>query len=865
MMRKLYIILLFITCCGLLSAQSYKPISVEVQLRDQNTGSSDGLGGYLIRCDSKKEAEDLLAQYRKNLLMYGNEASDAFSSMSFSSNKTSMFNDDGAKLTITVRPDGYFLVFVLGANGKEAFLLESVNGRTKIEIPVKVRTTEGEALVEADQLVSPPGEMLKGVTHGIRVTLRNLMWTREEHSLNNARYVLQPVVYNGCENDSVFTQSNQYMVLPPYIVDGIEYKQTQKRRMLFDESNDPLTQWRVKKEIDEKKTKDTVKTQLKEIVTENQKDTVLLMRTRKKSEFRLNDSFNKKSKDHKVNVQGYIWYEDYNFPYFKEQFELASCRMRDPMRFLECDSILKSYPMLVDKNSFYWVEPNTQPIEEPGNLSLNFVNGKAELEPTDTMGLRQLAELRELLGTLSHDDSKEFWGITIKGQASPDGRFTTNDRLSRERMQYAVREATALMKKGPKIDATSSVASWEQVADILEADSLFELADKIRGIVKALPKRPDEQGGRIRNIPEYKTKILPAAEKLRTISYSYTYTNYRVLEPEEIYERWQNDEDYRSGNKSMEYYEYCYLFDYFKEDTTVMRILSERAYKRFNTRFKKMDAPWPLAAYHYAQCQLRNGICDTTILLPYIKKGNYKPNIRSQESRLDGKGGLEVTKLYNDPAIVSLQVAIKIELGDYVSAYNYTYYLPEDRDRNRLQAFLKCLAGFYEYDCPERKLVMNSSPMNKVVIYTALNKEKYNIQASILLNDTTLFPKQDDYRILYLRSILAARKKNGQGKSAWGNPEFILQKDCPYIYDLWRLDEKYYQMTIDDGEFENSVRNDFIKLWDFYKRYGDEYMQRIKRKDIDLEFQNDNKTGRWKLFEYDKDGNRHEVQEIQYQ
>lgn len=848
MMRKLYIILLFITCCGFLSAQSYKPISVEVQLRDSITRSSDGLGGYLIRCDSKQEAEDLLAQYRKKLSTYNNEG-DAFSSMSFSSNKISMFNDDGAKLTITVRPDSYFLVFVLGAKGKDAFRRVSVDGRTKIEIEVVVRTTP-EALVVEKMKKKGPGKTFTPVVHGINVTLKDSMWTREDYSLDNARYVLQPVVYNGCEDDSVFTQSNQYMLLPPYVVDGIEYKQTQKRRMLFDESNDPLIQWRVKKKNDER----------------NPSDTILLMHTRKASKYVLNDSFNKKSKEHKVNVQGYIWYEDYNLPYFKEMFELGSCRMRDPMRFLECDSILKNYPLQVDRNSFYWVEPNTQPIEEPGNLSLNFVNGRAELEPTDTMGLRQLAELRELLGTLSHDDSKEFWGITIKGQASPDGRYSTNEKLGRERMMYAVKEATALMKKGPAIDASSRVATWDEVADILEADSLFELADKIRGIVKALPKRPDEQGGRIRNIPEYKTKILPAAEKLRTISYSYTYTNYRVLEPEEIYERWQNDEDYRNGNKSMEYYEYCYLFDYYKEDTTVMRILSERAYKRFNTRFKEMNAPWPLAAYHYAQCQLRNGICDTTILLPYIEKGNYQPNIRYQGARLGGKEGLEVKELYNDPAIVSLQVAIKIELGDYMSAHNYTWYLPKDRDRERLQAFLWCLAGGYEVeDSPERKLVMNSSPMNKVVIYMSLDQDNDNMTASLLLNDTTLFPKQDDYRVLYLKSILAARKKNNaQSKSAWGNPEFILQQ-APYIYDLWRKDEKYYEMMLDDGEFANNVRNEFIKLWDFYKRYGDEYMQRIKRKDMDLLFQNDSKTGRWKLIEYDKDGNQHEVQEIQYQ
>lgn len=841
MMRKLYIILLFITCCDFLPAQSYLPEDVEVTLKDKNTGSSEGLTGAWFKCDTKKEANNCLSIYKKKIKEMSPDQ--IFPLFDIPASRSGQY--EGGKIAVSMSLKGYLVVYVNGAKDEEdGLMVIPIDGKTKITKLVEVRVTGVVNINETRKykvtITDMPGEV-----YGVKVELKNPITILEDYALNNGRFVLQPIVYRGCEDDSVFDASAQFKTLHSYVVDGVEYRQTQKRRMLFDEKHDPLMKWAVRKERDE---------------MENPGDSLLLMRTRERTGFRVNDSFEKEDRKQKVNVQAYIWYEDYNIPYYKEMSCLSSCRMRDPMRFLECDSMLNSYPIenklrtnVPEENLHYWEKPNATPIKEPGNLSLNFLTGKAELDPNDSVGIKQLADLRELLRVLSHDREMEFHGITIKGQASPDGPRARNEILGRERMLYATREATSSLKSGVPIITESVVASWNEVADTLMSDStLIGLAGQIKDIVSSLPNRYDEQWKRIRALPEYQTKILPAAEKLRTVSYSYAYTKSRILGPEEIFERWQTNEDYRNGNKALVYYEYCYLFDYLKDDSVAMQNLAERAYKRY-PKYRKYNAPWPLAAYYYAQCKLKNGICDTTILKPYIKY-NLPPNY---SFKFDGKE----EAYYNDPAIISLQIAIKVELGDYDSAWYLTNYLPADAGTIRMRAFLGCLRGHYKEDTEERRLVINSSPINKAVIYTALNTADYNREAMSLLNDTTVFPNQKDYRVLYMKSILAARKMNGK-QHAWGNPGLLLE-DCPYIYDLWSLDEKYYRETLDDGEFANNVRNDFIKLWDLYKRYGDKNMQLLKIASPDIEFRSD--KGKWKLYGFDENFVEYEIPEIQYE
>lgn len=847
MMRKLYIILLFITCCGFLSAQSYLPIDVKVKLVQKGVRDGSNLTGWIIKCDSKSEAKDYQKKYKK-AYDSGKNLSEALSSLGVPESRTIKVESESSAV-ISISSKGSILVFVDGMNKESELILEEIKGRTEISITVAVRQLT-EVKVSGTNRFKTTIDDMPAESHGLKVEIRNLITVLDKYAQNNGRFVLQPVVYRGCEFDSVFNDTTKYKVLHSYVVDGEEYFETQNRRMLFDERHDPLTKWRVKKNLDDRK---------------NGADSVLLMQTRKETQFRVNDSFLKEDKKQKVNVQAYFWYEDYNRLYHEEMACLSSCRMRDPMRFLECDSMLSSYPIESKLTSekpeselHYWERPRREAIKEPGNLSLKFKTGQAELDPNDSVGLSNLIDLRERLGVLSNDSEIEFHGITIEGQASPDGRYARNETLGKERMLYAVREATSLLKVKSKdqIIAKSRVAGWDMVADTLMTDSTtVGLAERIREIVKSLPGRPDEQWKRIKAMPEYQTLILPTSEKLRTISYSYAYTKHRILEPEEILERWRTDEDYRTGKKDMAYYEYCYLFEFLKNDTAAMQKLSERAYKRF-TKYRKYNAPWPLAAYHYAQSKLRNGICDTTILLPYIDKALPPSYSRSFE-------GVEEV-YYNDPAIISLQVAIKAELGDYESAWFWTFYLPESPGTKRMRAFLGCLCGKYREDNEDRRLVINSSPINKVVIYTALNTEGYNEEATKLLNDTTLFPNQSAYNVLYIKSILAARKKNDSSKKAAWLDLFEMLKECPYIYQLWKLDEKSYNEVLEDGEFANNVRNDFIKLWDFYKRYGDEHMQHLIEEHPDYEPQWDSKKKRYVLYVYDSDGVKKEVQELQY-
>ncbi|EJW92459.1 hypothetical protein EVA_19434, partial [gut metagenome] len=154
----------------------------------------------------------------------------------------------------------------------------------------------------------------------------------------------------------------------------------------------------------------------------------------------------------------------------------------------------------------------------------------------------------------------------------------------------------------------ASVASWLDVADLLDADSLKAEAGQVRRIVEQYSSNVDKQWMNIKQLPFYKTVIVPRLPKLRTVSYTYVNEVYRELTAREVMYRYQNDADYRSGRKSFALYEYWHLFNMVKDKDELMAL-----YKRAYDDSRKVEAkPWALAANNLAVAYLERGLADTT-------------------------------------------------------------------------------------------------------------------------------------------------------------------------------------------------------------------------------------------------------------
>ena len=250
------------------------------------------------------------------------------------------------------------------------------------------------------------------------------------------------------------------------------------------------------------------------------------------------------------------------------------------------------------------------------------------------------------------------------------------------------------------------VSGWDEVAALLERDSLFTEASVLRGIVEKYPGNLDKQGADIRRLPYYQTLIKERLSELRQVKCKHLAEVMRFLTPEEILHKYNTDADYRNGKKMLTLNEYWHLFALIKDEKAL-----ESIYKRALVASKRAEGrPWALPANNLAVLYLRREQADTNLLKPFLKDGrpmNYEET--------DFDTGLRIR--YNHPEVIANQAQMYMLAGNYQRAVQLT-----DKVKSKYQlldAVCKLL-GRYKLDFSDRealyKLIEESSPRNKVVM-----------------------------------------------------------------------------------------------------------------------------------------------------
>lgn len=652
-------------------------------------------------------------------------------------------------------------IMITGFSLKEAYY-GRINKQTELSIYLSgFGRVLGKVDVTAKAKLQPRPK--PGKRFGNKLKFENDFPVVPQYAQTNARVVLAPIALD-CQEEDTFA------IKHPWVMDGAQYKTTQRRRMAYDEVHDPLITYRVNEE----------------------------METRKGTSIHVEDSLTKleMGKNYRCDIK--YWYEDYNMVYYRDSFNCVPCEARMPLRFLEFKVEAKDI-----NPEDYRKLPQPERHNQPGSLSLTFVVGKAELDPNDSTNFIQLNNLKSELSAILNSEDGTVQQFDILGQSSPEGRYATNERLGRERMMFAFNEIASLPGMDRRnMTKDSRVAGWEQVADSLFADSLKDYAEQVRAIVRSTSNK-DLQFQRIAKLPFYESEIKKILPRLRTVYYQYQHEINRALTPEEVLERWKTDKDFRSGRKEFALYEFGYLFDQIK-DPKELEILARRAYKVSTN----MGNPWPLAAYHLAQCYLKRDTCDTTLLSPFIRFDRI-PNFKKYgEERPDGTR--PVIQIFNDEAIVSTQIVMMVKMGDFEEGYGLTGLLPQTEESGKLRKFLDCLNGGYEENEEIREYVASTSPMNRAVIYSAMDNKMFDEMAMEVLNDTTYFPNQNDPKVLYLKAIVT-------GRTLEVFDEYALCEDNTYLLDCCKQEERYYRIARNDGDFNENYRKFFDKVWKMYK------------------------------------------------
>ena len=660
-----------------------------------------------------------------------------------------------------VAETGALLVAIIGVDEKP---LEKVNYRMVIDFNI----VGGNILppsISTAQVTEPQPIEGENEIQGDTLTATSAIPLPDRFGKTNARLILQPILFSAETSDTI-------RYLTPRIYDGEQYSLTQNRRMEYDsKENDPLVRF----------------------VNPDMPLRADSMIVNWADKIKLPDP----SKGYYV--EGYLQMEDYNAVYYNDTIMLASPRSRRPLKFLEYS--FDQYNL--DPNK-YKERAQKELRNTSSNISLNFLVNKAQIDEKDTVGMQQLEQLRsDLLGIVKGDGSR-LTEFHLKGISSPDGSYNSNLNLAKARMNFAMSQITSVISRHD-LDrifhsTKAEVAPWSAVADILEADSLKTEAADVRAIIEQYPNSHDSQGIRIRRLPYYKEIISPRLSQLRTITYEYKYEINRELTPAEILDRYENDQDYRSGKKKFALYEYWHLFQMVKDKDELFEL-----YKRaYNDSKEVSGTPWALAANNYALGCLEREIIDTTILSPLINAG-FRINIETK--RADGT----VSSVINPDACVANQIAMLLKSNNFSRASVLVQILPNTDRFRMIKALTMCLCGMYKggrtFEEQQRNLgyfnlIANSTPRNKVVMSLAMRTPNYDLAAEAAIEELP----QDEALTDYFKAIVACRNAERAATSGDAFTAFMEEDEAKFwLQSAISKDKNYYHIAESDKDITESV------------------------------------------------------------
>ena len=672
-------------------------------------------------------------------------------------------------------PDGYYeisvaengaLVFYLGTSMKKE--LREVNYKDVINVNITGSIELGEVEV-VGTFTKPIPKPVAGKIIGGKLIVDNAVTIPGEYGAPNRRLIVQPYVID-CTTEEVVKY------IDPVVLDGGEYDLTQVRRMAFDRANDALKDFvNPRKQLGEERFNVDVK------------DSVPVPDPRRT-----------------YSVLAKVVIADYTHETYQDEWKLTTCKIKRPMQFLEYS--FRDYEL--DPNK-YKETPRREKRNTAGNISLTFLVNKAELDPDDPNNEAQMMKLQNDLMQIINGEGTTLKEFKIMGVSSPEGGYQRNLALSKMRTAFALKQITSMIPAAKwarvyKHPTEARVATWDEVADLLEKDTLLAEAAQVREIT-AQYKSQDAQYAAIRKLPFYETAIMNTFPRLRTVHYGYKYDIFRDLSPEEIVKRY-----YQDGKRQFTRYEYWHLFQQIKDPKEAEK-LYRKAYKETMTSDGK---PWLLAANNLAVALLKRDTFDVEILKPLI---NYKRKVNSI-NRYDDGLGVEITEI-NPENVVANQLAMYIRAYNFAGADTLAQMLPNTDKFRMVKAFSSCLRGRYNYHKAKTEkelkqfretfeLMKNSSPINHVVMCMAMRNDGLNKEALKVL-ETIPVSTKTKYLKLQLFCRMNIKSKNIKDLY-YGDLELEhIQTAYKMLDEIIKEDAKYRDIALNDGEFSE----EFIEFY----------------------------------------------------
>lgn len=481
---------------------------------------------------------------------------------------------------------------------------------------------------------------------------------------HNTRLVVQPVLNNATRK--------QVTLMKPMVYDAREYNETQDRLYNFD-LNDSLAGDPLARYITVKSEQTREKGRTNDIIGYN--DSIYVEHVK--------DDFS---------CDVYMAIENYNRILYRDTTIIARGTV-NPLRFLDY-----SFAAHELTDSAYFPKKEVQLRDSQGKVNLRFPVGKAVFDSNDPQNASEIDKLRQQIETISHSKGASLSSLELRGQSSPEGRYSRNMSLAKMRMDYALgflkRTLPADMTQGMTFTSDATVAPWSRVAEILRKDTLVSEAERVEAILAAHPGNIEAQGRAIQRLPFYHkiiaTRCLP---QLRRVDYTLHYNVYRTLTIDEIAQLYA--QDYSQLSK----YEFFKL--YRAEADTAKRVAMMRQALEVYPSF--------MAAANDLSVQLINHRqYDASLLRPFAGAG------APQEVNVN-----QLITLLNE--------------GLYASADSVAHFVNDNESTHTILAVNAVLNG--RYDSENYATIAKTGKRNEVVMLLAMKLDDAALRMSRQLPD----------------------------------------------------------------------------------------------------------------------------------
>ena len=557
--------------------------------------------------------------------------------------------DDDGKVSLTLTVGQILKVSHMSCNEKDVKVSKSETMTITLEekdIAIAEVIVYGQM---TDNVEAEPELTIVGNT----LHVKNLVRIAKNLFETNRRFILQPYLLDVMDN--VMT------MMSPVVVDGDEYSITQRRLYGGVASGDPLVEY-----VD------------------------YSVEPKKNNAFYVIDSVSPVNVDHDFKVIYIYSVEDYKKQVWVKT-DTVSKGVYNPLRFYDFDFGIQDIT-----DSRWFPRPSEALLPTAGSMNLEFETGQAKINMNNQESAKAIEGLRTELDNLDKDPSSTLKSFTIRGTASPDGDFERNKDLAQARMKEVTNLVLSALTRETRsflnVETESTVATWQDVHDLMLKDGLTDKAEKVQEVINKYPKDMTTQGIRMRSLDFYKNLISAVyLPKLRKVEYVYEYSQYRVMTDEEIIEIYKEDKE------KVDRYGYSRLFES-TSDTAQLRCL-------FNESLQKFPRNNYLAANKLACLNLKARRYDPSTLAPYVKEG--APN-----------------EIYVN------QLVTHLRRREFSAADSVAAFMPYNADTEDILAIVEIFNG--KFDNAER--LQAKGGLNEVLILLSRNLNEQALEKVVKLS-----------------------------------------------------------------------------------------------------------------------------------